>query len=170
MWYFPAAGQITLTSSFFRGHRGLTLLLTRFREQCCCKRPWCWERLTAGGEGDNRGWDGWMASPTRRTWVWVNSTHGLPCFSPWGCKESDTTERLNQTELVKVIGRLDMEGSKSCVGSPGSPIWRPRVLGHPEPGNMGSAKRVLSSRHWEEELRIHPGILTPVSPLPGWVM
>ena len=28
------------------------------------KRPWCWERLMAGGEGDNRGWDGWMASPT----------------------------------------------------------------------------------------------------------
>ena len=37
------------------------------------KRPWCWERLRAGGEGDNRGWDGWMASPTRWTWVWVNS-------------------------------------------------------------------------------------------------
>ena len=37
------------------------------------KRPWCWERLKAGGEGDNRGWDGWMASPTRWTWVWANS-------------------------------------------------------------------------------------------------
>ena len=36
------------------------------------KRPWCWERLRAGGEGDNRGWDGWMASPTQRTWVWVD--------------------------------------------------------------------------------------------------
>ena len=36
------------------------------------KRPWCWERLGAG-EGDGRGWDGWMASPTRWTWVWVNS-------------------------------------------------------------------------------------------------
>ena len=36
------------------------------------KRPWCWERLKAGGEGDDRGWDGWMASPTQRTWVWVN--------------------------------------------------------------------------------------------------
>ena len=33
----------------------------------------CWERLRAGGEGDDRGWDGWMASPTLRTWVWVNS-------------------------------------------------------------------------------------------------
>ena len=37
------------------------------------KRPWCWERLRAGGEGDNRGWDGWMASLTPWTWVWVCS-------------------------------------------------------------------------------------------------
>ena len=37
------------------------------------KRLWCWERLGAGGEGDDRGWDGWMASLTRWTWVWVNS-------------------------------------------------------------------------------------------------
>ena len=33
----------------------------------------CWERLRAGREGDDRGWDSWMASPTRWTWVWVNS-------------------------------------------------------------------------------------------------
>ena len=37
------------------------------------KRPWCWERLKAGGEGDDRGWDGWMASLTQWTWVSVNS-------------------------------------------------------------------------------------------------
>ena len=37
------------------------------------KRPWCWERLRAGREGDDRGWDGWMASPTQWTWVWVSS-------------------------------------------------------------------------------------------------
>ena len=37
------------------------------------KRPWCWERLKAGGEGDDRGWDGWMTSLTQWTWVWVNS-------------------------------------------------------------------------------------------------
>ena len=37
------------------------------------KRSWCWERLRAGGEGDDRGWDGWMASPTQWTWVWVDS-------------------------------------------------------------------------------------------------
>ena len=37
------------------------------------KRPWCWERLRAGGEEGDRGWDGWMASPTQWTWVWANS-------------------------------------------------------------------------------------------------
>ena len=38
------------------------------------KRPWCWERLRAGGEGDNRGQDGWMASLTQWTWVCVDSS------------------------------------------------------------------------------------------------
>ena len=37
------------------------------------KRLWCWEGLGAGGNGDDRGWDGWMESLTRWTWVWVNS-------------------------------------------------------------------------------------------------
>ena len=36
------------------------------------KRPWCWERLKARGEGDDRGWDGWMASLTRWTWAWAS--------------------------------------------------------------------------------------------------
>ena len=36
-------------------------------------KDWCWEELGAGGEGDGRGWDGWMASLSRWTWVWVNS-------------------------------------------------------------------------------------------------
>ena len=48
-------------------------LATWCEEMTHWKRPWCWERLRAGGEGDNRGWDGWMASPTQWTWVWVNS-------------------------------------------------------------------------------------------------
>ena len=37
------------------------------------KRPWCGERLKAGGEGDDRGWDGWMASLTQWTWVGIKS-------------------------------------------------------------------------------------------------
>ena len=45
----------------------------RSKELTHLKRPWCWERLKAGGEGDDRGWDGWMASLTQWIWVWVNS-------------------------------------------------------------------------------------------------
>ena len=65
------------------------------------KIPWCWERLKAGREGDDRGSDGSMASPSWWTWVWASSENwwtgqgSLACCSPWGCKESDTTEWLN---------------------------------------------------------------------------
>ena len=48
-------------------------LATWCKEMTHWKSPWCWERLRAGGEGDDRGWDGWMASSTQWTWVWVNS-------------------------------------------------------------------------------------------------
>ena len=51
----------------------LQSLATSCEEMTYLKRPWCWDRLGAGREGDDRGWDGWMASPTRWTWVWVNS-------------------------------------------------------------------------------------------------
>ena len=47
-------------------------LATWCKELTHLKKPWCWERLKMGGEGDNRIWDGWMASPTQWTWVWVN--------------------------------------------------------------------------------------------------
>ena len=48
-------------------------LTTWCKELTHWKRPWCWKRLRAGGEGGDRGWDGWMASLTRWTWVWANS-------------------------------------------------------------------------------------------------
>ena len=49
------------------------ILATWCKELTHLKRPWCWERLRAGGEGDDRGRDGWMAKPTRWTRVWVDS-------------------------------------------------------------------------------------------------
>ena len=48
-------------------------LATWCEELIHLKRPWCWERLKAGGKGDNRGWAGWMASPVQWTWVWVST-------------------------------------------------------------------------------------------------
>ena len=71
------------------------ILATWCKEVTHLKRPWIWDRLKEGGEGDNRGWDAWMASPTLLTWVWVSSGVGdgqgiLASCSPWSCKESDT--------------------------------------------------------------------------------
>ena len=69
------------------------------------KRPWCWERLKAG-EGDDRGWDGWMASPTQWTWVWVNSgswwwTEKPGILQSMGSQKSRTW-LSNWTELINV--------------------------------------------------------------------
>ena len=68
------------------------------------KRSWCWERLKVGGEGDDRRWDGWMASLTQWTWFWVSSgswwwTGSLACCSPRGCKELDMIGHDWATEL-----------------------------------------------------------------------
>ena len=60
----------------------------RCKELTHLKRPQCWEKLKVGGEGDNRGWDDWMASLTQWKWVWVNSRSWCsPCCSPWGCSQ-----------------------------------------------------------------------------------
>jgi len=86
----------------FEGSKEGSTLATSCEELTHWKRLWCWEGLGAGGEGDDRGWDGWMASLTRWTWVWVNSRSWWWTERPgnsWGCKELDTTEQLNWTEL-----------------------------------------------------------------------
>ena len=79
-------------------------LATWCEELTYWERPWCWERLGAEGEGHDRGWDGWRHH-------WLNGhgfgltpgvgdgQGGLACCDSWGHKESDTTERLNWTEL-----------------------------------------------------------------------
>ena len=59
---------LVVTQEIFR-----CVLRTLYKELTHWKRLWCWEGLGAGGEGDDRGWDGWMASWTRWMWVWVNS-------------------------------------------------------------------------------------------------
>ena len=68
------------------------------------KNPDTGEKLKVGGEGEDREWDGWMASLTQWRWVWVtlgvgDGQGGLACCSPWGRKEPDMTKRQNWTEL-----------------------------------------------------------------------
>ena len=70
-------------------------LATWCKELTHWKRPSCWERLKAGGEGDNRGWDGWMASPTRWTWVWASSGSWWRTGKP-GMLQSIGSQRVRQ--------------------------------------------------------------------------
>ena len=80
-------------------------LATSWEELTHWKRLWCWEGLGAGGE-DHRGWDGWMASPTLWTWVWVNSGSwwwtgrpGVLLFMGLQRVGHDWVTELNWTEL-----------------------------------------------------------------------
>ena len=82
-----------------------------------------WERLKAEGEGDNRGWNGWMASPTWWTWVWASSGSwwwtGRPgVLQPMGSQNrtlSDWTE-LNKTELIyNIVSILGIQQSESVI-------------------------------------------------------
>ena len=89
-----------------------SILATSWEELTHWKRLWCWEGLGAGGEGDDRGWDGWVASLTRWTWdVWTlgvgDGQGGLVCCDSWGRNESDTTEQLNWTD-VKLIVKISI--------------------------------------------------------------
>ena len=93
------------------------------KELTYLKRPWCWERVKAGREGDYRGQDGLMASPAQ--WYEFEQTLGagegqrsLACCSPWGHKELDTPEWLKNNEQMRT----------SCI-EPGtllSPLWWPK--------------------------------------------
>ena len=92
-WFWTVVLEKTLESLGLQGNRtsqsGKKSVLNIHRKDCCWSwhsntlvtwfeeptqwiRPWCWERLRAGGEGGDRGWDGWMASPTQWTWIWAD--------------------------------------------------------------------------------------------------
>ena len=73
--------------------------------------------IRVGGEGDDRGWDGWMASWTRWMWVWVGDGQGdLACCNSWGRKELDTTDQLKWTELNWPDRQLPSETEESSSG------------------------------------------------------
>ena len=73
-------------------------------------KDWCWEGLGAGGKGENRGWDGWMASPTQWTWVWVNfgswwwtGRPGVLWFMESQRVGHDWVTELNWTEYLIIL-------------------------------------------------------------------
>ena len=109
---------------------------TMLRPESVClsvvPNSWCWESLKVGGEGDNRGWDGWMASPTQWTWVWLRelvidrearcvAVHGVAKSWTW---LSSWTE-MNWTEMCPTL--WDPMGF-SLTGSSVHGILQVRIL------------------------------------------
>ena len=85
------------------------ILVTWCEELTHWKRPWCWERLKVGGEGDDGGWDGWMASPTQWTWDWASSRSwwwtgkpGVLQFMGSQMVRHDWATELKRTELLSL--------------------------------------------------------------------
>ena len=115
------------------------------------KRPWCWERLKTGGEGDHSGWDNWMASPTQWAWMWATLGVGegqgsLVCCRSQGCKESDMTEQLNWTECSSSILAWKIPWAEEPGGI--QSIGLPRV-GHDLATEPAHTHQDNFCMHWE---------------------
>ena len=65
------------------------------------KRLQCWGKWKAGGEGDDRGWDGWMTSPTQWTWVCVSSGSWWWTGKP-GVLQSMGSQRVGQDWVIEL--------------------------------------------------------------------
>ena len=108
-WRIPGTeepGRLQSMGSQRVGHDWATSLhFTWCEELTHWKRPWCWERLRTG-EWDDRGWDGWMPSPTQWTWVWVDSGScwwtGRPCRAAVHGVAKSWTWLNDWTELRRV--------------------------------------------------------------------
>ena len=105
-------------------------LATSCEELTHWKRLWCWEGLGAGGKGDDRGWDGWMASPTRCTWVWVNSGSWWWTGRP-GVLQFMGSQRVGHDWVTELNWTGGSEGKVSAcnAGNLGSIPWSRRSPG-----------------------------------------
>ena len=103
-------------------------------------RPCCWERFKAGEEGDDRGWNGWMASLTHRTWLWANSRSWWWTGTP-GMLQSMGTQRVGHnwaTELIWRDRRLQFPGG-----------WPETTLSSLLCGFSNTAVHIFEARDWE---------------------
>ena len=107
------------------------------------KRPWCWGKLKAGEEGANRGWDGWMASPTQWTWVsklwervnreaWFAAVHGVAKSQThdwvterqWEQQQQQQQQQQHtHTHTHTHIGRLGAKKTCSSSETQTWPVW-----------------------------------------------
>ena len=90
-------------------------LVTWCKELIHLKKDWCWERLKAGEEGDDRGWDGWMASPSQSTWIGVNSRSWVMDREAWHA-------------AVHRVTRVERNWTKLCMHIQNFSISAPQML------------------------------------------
>ena len=131
-------------------------LATWCKELTHLKRPWCWEGLGVGGEGDDRGWVGWMASLTRWTWVWINSGSwwwtgrpGVLRFMGLQRVGHDWVTELNWTEPGGSVAKISKESTCNA-------------------GDTGDVGQIPGSgRSSEKEMKSHSSILASRIPWTG---
>ena len=149
------------------------------------KSPWCWEGLGAGGEGNDRGWDSWMASVTRWAWVWATSGSwwwtgrpGVLQFTGSQRVGHDWATELNWTRRLRICLQCRRPEFKPRVRKiPWRSEWQPLQYSCLEnPMNRGAWKTAVHgvaegrtrlsdftfTFHFdalEEEMAIHPSVL-----------
>ena len=127
------------------------------------KRPWCRERLKAGGERDDRGWNGWMASPTRWTQVWVNSG------SWWWTGRPSVLQSLGSQSWTQLSDWTEGSSTRSRLPSqfPGQPTWPRDIPSWEEAWTLLTGPRprplllCLHQKCMQEKMELwDPGLLT----------
>ena len=105
-------------------------LATWCKELTHWKRPWCWERLKSG-EGDDRGWDGWMASPTH--WIWVGVNYG----SGWWTGRPGVLQSMGSRRVRHDWAAVLSWSEDGCtLGFPGGSDGKESACSAGEPGSI----------------------------------
>ena len=118
------------------------------------KRLWCWEGLGEGGEGDDREWNGWMASPTQWTWVWIESgswwwTERPDVLQFMGLQRvgHDWATELNWTESCISVIRKDACCDFSFLNLARLDLW-PEMWSIPESVSCALGKKKMYPAVW----------------------
>ena len=138
------------------------------------------KKKKTGGEGDDRGQDGWMASQTQWTWVWAAPGDGegqgsLVCCSPRGLKESDATEQLNNCMVPPSWTPLffSILTTWQCELPWGQRTWRPRPLSasHTPSQSFGPCLPLpwtVKNLQWQPAGALHSCCLSSCTTLRDW--
>ena len=131
-------------------------LATWCRELTPWKRPWCWERLRIGGEGDDRGWDGWMASLTwwtgvwagSRSWWWAGRPGVLQSMGLQSQHDSDWTEpTLNKNNKADKTRENRKHFNLCCLGRKRDINSRLLLSKYAHPNSRVSRPHIVVSKH-----------------------